>query len=653
MRELSRLFSPIQIGSMQVKNRIVMSPMHTDYGNQDGTVSDCLRDYHVARASGGVGLITLEMCTVSEFEPYMPRTIGLSHDRFIPSLRQFAEAVHEHGAKVIPQMAHPGPESLAPFFHGTDAKGPSAVMCHTTKKMCQEMSVEDIQKVVVEFGEAARRAREAGFDGIELHAAHSYMLVGSFLSGLRNHRSDRYGGSIEARLQFAIEVMASIRQRAGEDFPIIMRISGDEYMPGGRTLRETQFIAPLLVDAGVTAFHVSAGVYPQTSWHVMPPSGSPLGSNVALSAGIKKVVDVPVMVVGRINDPVFAEDVLRNDEADMVVMGRAFIADPELPNKAREGRFEDIAPCIGCGQGCIGRKPLSPMTCLVNPAVGKETEMTIEAATQPKRVLVVGGGPGGLEAARVAALRGHEVHLHEKEAKLGGQFNLAAIAPRKHELSKLIHYLTVQVEKAGVTIHLDSEVTRESVAKVAPDVVIIATGSEPVKPPIPGVSRDNVCLAQDVLAGRLVQPTGNIVVIGGGLVGCEVAECLANLGDNPMIEHASITIVEMLDHFGSQMIAEVRALTLRDFRQLGIDVFTSTKVKEILDDALVVEDAKGQERTMDSVDHVILAIGARSHELLSDKIADSVDEVHVIGDAQQARSALEAIREGAEIARAI
>ena len=249
----------------------------------------------------------------------------VSHDRFLPGLKEFTDAVHEHGAKIIPQMAHPGPESLAPYFYGTDTKGPSPVMCHTTKKMCQEMSIEDIQAVVVEFGEASRRAREAGFDGVELHAAHSYMLVGSFLSGLRNRRSDRYGGSIEARLQLALEVIASIRERAGEDFPIVMRISGDEYMPGGRTLRETQFIAPILAEAGVTAFHVSAGVYPHTSWHVMPPTGSPLGSNVALSAGLKKVVDVPVMVVGRINDPLFAEDVLRNEEADMVVMGRGIL----------------------------------------------------------------------------------------------------------------------------------------------------------------------------------------------------------------------------------------------------------------------------------------------------------------------------------------
>lgn len=310
----------------------------------------------MARAKGGVGLITLEMCTVSEFEPYMPKTIGLWHDKFLSGLKQLTSAVHEYGAKIIPQLAHPGPESLSPYFYGTDTKGPSPVMCHTTKKMCQEMSIEDIQATVVEFGEGARRAREAGFDGIELHAAHSYMLVGSFLSGLRNRRSDRYGGTIEARLQLPLEIIASIRQRAGEDCPIIMRISGDEYMPGGRTLRETQFIAPILADAGVTAFHVSAGVYPHNSWRIMPPTGSPLGCNVNLSAGIKKVVDVPVMVVGRINDPLFAE----------------------------EGRFEDIAPCIGCGQGCIGRKAMAPMTCLVNPAVGKETEMAIVPSAKRK-----------------------------------------------------------------------------------------------------------------------------------------------------------------------------------------------------------------------------------------------------------------------------
>lgn len=653
MTNLERLFSPIRIGTMEVKNRIVMSPMHTDYGKSDGTISDRLRDYHVARAKGGVGLITLEMCTVSEFEPYMPKTIGLWHDRFLPGLRELTSEVHRYGARIIPQMAHPGPESLAPYFYGTDTKGPSPVMCHTTKKICQEMSLEQIQATVVEFGEAARRAREAGFDGVELHAAHSYMLVGSFLSGLRNRRSDRYGGTIEARLQLALEIIQSIRQRAGADFPIVMRISGDEYMPGGRTLRETQFIAPILADAGITAFHVSAGVYPHTSWRVMPPTGSPLGSNVALSAGLKKVVDVPVMVVGRINDPLFAEDVLRNGEADMVVLGRALITDPEFANKAQQGRFEDIAPCIGCGQGCIGRKAGAPMTCLVNPAVGRETETTIGPASRRKKVMVVGGGPGGLEAARVAALRGHDVHLYEKAEKVGGQFNLGAIAPRKHELGKLIHYQALQVAKAGGTIHLDTEVTPELVAEFAPDAVIMATGGEPVRPPIPGISGKNVYLAHDILAGRVMQPCGNTIVIGGGLVGCEVAECLANLGDNPMIARTKITILEMLDHFGSEMIVEIRTLTMHDFRELGIDVLTSTKVVEILEGGVVVEDKKGVRRTIDDVDNIIVAIGVRPYDILSEKISATVPEVHVIGDARQARSALEAIREGAEVARAI
>jgi 2,4-dienoyl-CoA reductase-like NADH-dependent reductase (Old Yellow Enzyme family)/thioredoxin reductase len=550
-------------------------------------------------------------------------------------------------------MAHPGPESLAPYFHGTGTKGPSPVMCHTTKKICQEMTLEEIEHVVWEFGEAALRAREAGFDGMELHAAHSYMLVGSFVSGLRNRRSDRYGGTLEQRLTLPLEIIQAVRDKAGEDFPIVLRISGDEYMPGGRTLRETQFIAPILEAAGISAFHVSAGVYPHNSWRVMPPTGTPLGCNVNLSAGIKKVVKVPVMTVGRINDALFAEDVLRNDEADMVVMGRALITDPDLPNKAREGRFEDIAPCIGCGQGCIGRKPHMPMTCLVNPAVGRESEMAIVAAAKPKKVMIVGAGPGGLEAAWVAAQRGHDVHLYEKDSKAGGVFNLAAIAPRKHELGKLINYQVVQCEKAGVTLHLNTEVTPELVAEVAPDTVILATGGLPFKPPIPGLDRDNVYMAHDILAGKVVQPSGNILVIGGGLVGCEVAEVLANLGDNPVIERTDITLVEMLDHFGSEMIVEIRTITLADFRELGIDVLTSTTVKAVVDEGVVVEDKYGEERTLRDIDSVIVAIGARPNEVLSEKIRDSVGEVHIIGDAKKARSALESIQEAADIARAI
>ncbi|MFO8101329.1 MAG: FAD-dependent oxidoreductase [Dehalococcoidia bacterium] len=653
MTDLPKLFSPINIGSMELKNRIVMSPMHTDFANNDGTISPRLKTYLVTRAKGGAGIITMEIATIDGKSPYMPNTIGIWDDKFITGLSELAAEVHSYDAKIVPQISHPGPESLAPFFYGIQPMGPSPLMAETTKQMCREMTAEDIEKTIEQYGDAARRAREAGFDGMELHAAHAYMLIGSFLSSLRNRRTDRYGGSIEGRLTFALEVIENIRRKAGKDFPLIIRISGDELAPGGRNIRETQYIAPRLVEAGVNAFHVSAGSMPQTSWRIMPPTGTPLGINVPLAADLKKVVDVPVMAVGRINHPLVAEDILQRGEADITVMGRALIADPDFPNKALERRFEDIAPCLACGNGCSGRKVGTDLTCVVNPTVGKEDEMLpLEPASQPKKVMVIGGGPGGLEAARISALRGHQVTLYEKEASIGGQFRLAAVPPMKQELTRLIRYFEVQLEKAGVEVRLNTEVTPELVEEVKPDVAIIATGAESLILNIPGIDGKRVVTAHQVLAGEISLPRGKVLVIGGGLVGLETAEYLASPGDNPIIGRTEVTIIEMLSEVGLDMSPEVRVLSMQKLRESGAQILTSTKVEEFLEDGVVVS-RNGQKETITGMKRIVLAMGARPVEVLSAKLKGKVNEVHVIGDAKAARRALEAIAEGAQVGREI
>lgn len=653
MTSLEKLFSPIKINSMELRNRIAMAPMATNYTNADGSISEQYRDYIEARARGGAALIILEVTSIDGSFPYVPNTVGLWDDELIPSMRGLTSAVHAHGAKVVPQISHPGPESLS-FLNGIQPVGPSAIMCHSNKVMCRELSTEEIERIVEQFGDAARRAREAGFDGVELHAAHSYMLLGSFISSLRNRRSDAYGGSIEDRLKLPLEVVKNIRAKAGGDFPIIMRLSGDELTPGGRNLEETQYIAPILAEAGVDAFHISSGTFPQMSWRILPPTGTPRGLNVAFSAAVKEVVDIPVAVVGRINDPRLAEDILRRNQADVIVMGRALLADPDLPKKAAEGRFDDIAPCMGCGLGCIaGREAGKPMTCVINPTVGREKEMAIAPAARPKKVMVVGGGPGGLEAARVAALRGHQVSLYEREAEPGGQFNLAAVPPLKQELSKGIKYLRTQVEKAGVTLQLNTEVTPELVAQAKPDVVIVATGGESLVPDIPGIRGDKVVSAHDVLAGKVVVPCGHVLVLGGGMVGLEVAEFLANPGDNPVMGCTAVTVVEMLDNVGLDMVPEGRTLLMQRLRENGVKVLTSTKVKEVLEDStVVIRDGQVQEN-IGGMDTIVLALGARSVDELSHKIKDKVAEVYVIGDAKEPRKALEAIAEGAEVGRKI
>ena len=667
MRSLQKLFSPIKINSMKLKNRVAMAPMATNYANADGSISERYKAYIEARARGGAALIILEVTSIDGSFPYVQHTVGLWDDKLIPGMRQLADAVHAHGSRVVPQISHPGPESVS-FFYGIQPVGPSVILSHSHKQICRELSIAEIEHIIEQFGDAARRAREAGCDGLELHAAHSYMLLGSFISSLRNRRTDAYGGSIEDRLRLPLEVIRNIRAKAGGDFPIIMRISGDELTPGGRNLEETQYIAPILAEAGVDAFHISSGTFPQMSWRILPPTGTPRGLNVAFSAAIKEVVDIPVMVVGRINDPRLAEDILRRNQADVIVMGRALLADPELPNKAAEGRFDDIAPCVGCGLGCIaGRAEGRPMTCVINPTVGREREMAITPAAKPKKVMVVGAGPGGLEAARVAALRGHQVTLYEREAEPGGQLRLAAVPPMKQELSRGIKYLRTQAEKAGVTMQWNTRVTPELVAKVKPDVVIVASGAESLVPNIPGIKGDKVVSAHDVLAGKVFVPCGNVLVLGGGMVGLEVAEFLASPGDNLVVGRTAVTVVEMLDNVGLDLVPEGRTLLMQRLQENGVNILTCTKVKEILEDGVVtvntvketlengtvvIRDGQMQQ-TICGMDAIILAMGAKSVDELSDKIKNKVAEVYVIGDAKQPRKALEAIAEGAEIGRKI
>lgn len=652
MAALEKLFSPIKIGKMEVKNRIAMAPMTTNWAPSDGTVPDRMIEYLEARAKGGVGLIIFETVTVDERFPYIMHSVGLWDDKLIPSFKKFVDAMHAHGAKVAPQISHPGPESFS-FMKGIQPLGPSPALNKLTGQVCRELAVEEIGPIVEQYGEAARRAREAGCDAMELHAAHSYMLAGSFLSPLRNMRMDDYGGTVDGRLRFLLEVLESVKTRAGHDFPVILRISGDEYLAGGRDLGETLYMAPRLVEAGVDAFEISGGVQPELTWRIIPPMGSTRGLNVSAAAAIKQVVDVPVMVVGRINNPRLAEDVLQKGYADMTVMGRALLADPELPNKAAQGRFDDIAPCTGCSLGCVGEQmKMQSMTCSINPTLGREKEMAIVPTDTPKKVLVVGGGPGGMEAARVAAIRGHDVTLCEKEDRLGGQLNVAAMAPMKHEIVLWIQYLAGQVKKAGARVELNTAVTPESIEERKPDVVILATGSECCVPSIPGTDKAKVVRSCDIFQRKVAPVRANVLVVGGGSLGCEVADALAGFGDNPFDVDNRVTIVEMLPAVAEDEAPGARMLLRQRLRDKGVTLITGATVEEITDDGAVIE-KNGEEQTLSGMDHIVLACGARAVENLSDKVRDTVPEVHIIGDAKQPRRALEAIGEGAKVGRAV
>ncbi len=658
--QFRHLFSPIQIGTVTVKNRIVSSGHNPNFMGPDCMPNEKIMDYWLSKAKGGAGMVMTQASHVhpSSLSTNAPR-MAYQTDDMIPVFRKVADALHEYDCKFFPQLTHRGRMATSNPFGGVAwgsspmrSLGPvSAVL--DMNDVPHEMEIDEIKEVIKAFADAARRCKQAGTDGVEIQGCTGYLVQG-FLSSAQNKRIDEYGGSLEDRMRFALEIIDAVRETVGRDFVVGFRMAGDEFVDGGLTMEDMTAVAQRVDAAGkVDYFAVCAADANKSFAGYVPPMYYPLGCYVYLGAAIKEVVNVPVMVVGRITNPRLAEDILDKGQADMVVMGRALIADPELPNKAAEGRFDDIAPCTSCGLGCLrGQLTMEPMTCVINPAVGREKEMVITPAAKPKKVLVAGGGPGGLEAARVAALRGHDVTLLEKEAKLGGQLKLAPVPPMKQELSLWLKYLSVQVEKVGVKVELNREVTPELIDEVKPDVVVVATGGEALIPPIPGVDGKKVVTAHDVLAGKVAIHHGNVLIIGGGMVGCEVADMLARLGDTQTADCTAVTIVEMLKDIGLDVLPQPRMLLMPRLREKGVKAVTSATVKEILEDGVVMT-RDGQDETLRGMDYIILAAGAASVDQLSDKIKSKVAEVYVIGDAKQPRKALEAIAEGSEVARKI
>jgi 7beta-hydroxy-3-oxochol-24-oyl-CoA 4-desaturase len=620
MQELNRLFSPFHIGKMTLRNRLVMAPMDTAFANDDNTLSSQLLEFYTARAKGGVGLVVLPSITVDAKVPFA-RNLVLWHDRYISDFHKLAEMFHSYDVKVIPELCHPGPG----FTRLT------------------ELTVAQIQVIIGQFVEAARRAKEAGCDGVEIHAAHAFMLVGSFISALRNGRTDAYGGAIENRIKLPCDIIRSIHNAVGWDFPVLVRISTDELVPGGRNIRETQYIAPLLEAAGADALDLSVGI--AGDWQNAPPTGSHYAINVSFARAIKERVNVPVMVVGRINDARLAEDILARNEADLIVMARALVADPELPVKSAAGTFEDIIPCIGC-RICMAPN-ISPKKCTVNPTFGREGFAKLIPTARPKKILIAGGGPGGIQAAITASLRGHEVTLCEKQAVMGGRFNLAIAPPLKQEISKAIQYLLVQLTKSPVKVLYNTEVIPQLVAEMQPDSVIVATGARPLLPLIPGITGERVVTADDVLSYKATVKPGNVLVLGGGMVGCETADFIANPGYMRPSNRTMVTILEMQTEIALDMEGANRVLLLQRLHDKEVKILTSARVTELLPDGAVFNRI-GNAESLHDFDTIVLAMGAVPDDQLSGEIKKSVPEVYVIGDAKEPRKALEAIAEGWE-----
>jgi NAD(H)-dependent 7beta-hydroxy-3-oxo-delta4-cholenoic acid oxidoreductase len=649
------LFQPIKIGNLEIRNRIVMGPTATHFENPDGTFTQQGIDHYAARSKGGAGIIIIGCVTVDTRARYFCSSPGAWDDKYIPNWRKMADAIHEGGAKLFPQLMHPGPIDPRPGICVNASRVPVPTLMPEIWGDPHELTVAEIEKIIDDFGEAARRIREAGCDGVEFHMAHgAYALTASFVSPILNKRTDEYGGTIEGRMKFPLECIKAMKAKAGDDFPIIVRISGDELEPYGRTLTETFYVVNMLEKAGVAAIEVSGGSCPAGGWRVVPVNGLPMAINAEYAEAIKKKTKLPVLVVGNIRTPEMGEYLLESGVADMIVTARAFIADAEWPKKAAEGRLDDIMTCCGC-VGCnVLLNNGKSIGCTINTDCGKELKDTaIIPAEKPKKVMIIGGGPAGMEAARVSRLRGHDVTIFEKTGKLGGQLNIAAVPPSKQSLTLITKYYANQLRKLGVKIEYNTEVTPEFVAERKPDAVIVATGAQPIIPrSIPGFDKPHVVTAWDVLSSE--KKVGwNVAVIGGGAIGCEVAEYLAGRFTRPFTKgRTSVTVIEMQDGLAKGLDFGTMAHHADLLGEYGVNVYLSTTVKEITDDGLIL-DVNGKEEVLTGMDNIILAMGSKPYDTLSEKLKEIVPEVYVIGDAKEAHSAMEATHAGADVGRLV
>jgi 2,4-dienoyl-CoA reductase-like NADH-dependent reductase (Old Yellow Enzyme family)/thioredoxin reductase len=639
---LEYLFSPIKLGSLQVKNRLVMPPMSLNFGvDEDGYVTEQHWEYLAARARGGTGMIVVGGGAVHPSGLDLPRMPPIWSDRFIGALRKMTERIHGYDTKFGMQLLHGGRQA---YLGEKVAPSPIAALA-VVKGIPRELTREEIGELVRAYGDAALRCQRAGFDFVEIHAAHGHLIT-EFLASNSNLRQDEYGGSFENRIRFLIEIIEDIKTKTQAGYPIGVRINGEDYVEGGWTLEDAKRLAPILEQLGIDWLHVSAGIYGSMPVTI-PSMYSDHACFVHLAEAIKGSVSIPVIAVGRIKNPELADRIIREGRADMVAMGRAHLADPDLATKAYEGRLSDIRPCIGCCKGCIERAlALEEGTCVMNPEVGREYLLKKKDMPKSKRILVLGAGPAGLAVARMAALYGHKVIVLEETSHVGGMARLASMPPGRSEIMELVEYYLRELNRLRVEIRLNMKLNRELISLIKPDVGIITTGSLPEIPQIAGLFDTGMALhtITDVLQSNS-SPGHRIVMLGGNMAALQVADFLAEKGSEVFVLHRG-------NHFAEQMAPNDRTYLMERMKQPGIQLFKGVSIKEFLENGIRFL-WKGQVETLDMITDIILSEGMRSNRRATEVLEEADIEVHIIGDAKAPRTLLDALAEADELGRAL
>lgn len=632
-------FDTFVIGSKKLPNRLIMAPVKTAYGAVDGKVTPRHIAFYRRRAQGGIGAIMTEPLYVDIIGREHPKQLGIVSDEQIEGLTELVEAVHAEGSLAIAHLNHGG-RAANPKASGHPTEAPSEVTCARTGIKPTAMTLERIQAVIGEFAEAAGRAVAAGFDIIELQFGLGY-LVAQFLSPRTNLRQDEYGGSEENRFRFAKEVFRAIKEKVGSKVAIMIRIAASEQVEGGLNIEDAKALAKFVEEEGADAVHVASGTNCDSPPWYFQHMRLPADKNLEWAASIRQAVHIPVIVAGRMGDPEKIRTALREEKIDGVALGRPLLADPDLPRKMRENRDREIIQCGACLQGCLAKAQSGEgLACIVNPLAGNELEI-IEQTAVPKKVVVVGGGPAGMQAALTARQRGHQVVLFD-EGELGGQFRLATIPPGKEMLKKPLEGMIGQIKECEVDLRLNAQITADDVMKEVPDEVILATGAAPTTLAIPGL-KDSLT-AIDVLSD-LVTVGKRVLIIGGGMIGLETAEFLAK-------KDHEVTVVEILDELAGDMFPITRNLTLKSLQKLNVRLLTGVKLKGFEENKAYIE-KNGSESPLGEFDSVVMAVGTKSCNELLAPLQERGLQVHVVGDASKPANLFDAVRSGFEVGRSI